>query len=71
VQISNEEALQHLTEGTDVKFLSVPSNDIIVVAVEGMRDSDWLCFRIPSSADLPELGTALIQTYVEVLGGNI
>ena len=68
--MSNEEALQHLTEGTDVKYLSVPPG-VVVIAAEDMEDGDWLCFRIPDNVDLPELGTALIRTYVEALGGNI
>jgi len=65
--LTNEEALQLLTEAADVKFVSIPASDTIVVAAEGMGGDDWLCFRIPPNADLPELGTALIRTYAEAL----
>ena len=61
---TNEEALRLLEQNTDVKYLSVPPG-VVVIAVEDMEDGDWLCFRVPDNVDLPELGTALIRTYVE------
>ena len=64
--MTNEEALQLLTEAADVKFVSIPASDTIVVA-EGMGGDDWLCFRVPPKADLPVLGTTLIRAYVEAL----
>ena len=65
--LTNEEALHILVEDADVKFLSVPGTDTIVVAAAGMGGEDWLCFRVPQAADLPALGTTLIRAYVEAL----